>query len=99
MSQRPASLRTTALAGSRVLLCLALSATAQAKEPRGELRDQLQALADRHFGPLVSDKRASADKAPGGIVGIYFRGERFFFPYGRVDEAGTAPTPNTVFGL
>jgi CubicO group peptidase (beta-lactamase class C family) len=64
------------------------------------LVNQIRAIVNKYFAPLIDTTgNPSADKAPGGIAAVYLGEERFFFPYGKIDEAGRAPTRDTVFGL
>lgn len=49
--------------------------------------------------PDPRQRPPSASHARGGIAAVYLCGKRFFFPYGRVDGAGSAPTSDTLFGL
>jgi CubicO group peptidase (beta-lactamase class C family) len=66
----------------------------------GTLQEKMRKIVDRHAGPLVnSGGTPSASQAPGGMVGVYFDGQVFYFPYGRIDRHGHPPTENTIFGL
>ncbi|MFT3926657.1 MAG: serine hydrolase domain-containing protein [Myxococcales bacterium] len=92
--------------GRRASLVLALSLLcggtlrAQAAPPAsGQLEERVRTLVEQKFAPSIASGAPSEDRAPGGIVAVYVQGKRLFFPYGRIDEAGTPPSPNTVFGL
>jgi CubicO group peptidase (beta-lactamase class C family) len=64
------------------------------------LQENIRTIVDRHAGSLVNSGGApSASQAPGGMVGVYFGGESFFVPYGKINAAGDPPTENTLFGL
>lgn len=92
----------TRVTGMLAMGLLVLSAQAASGAPNsGELRQQVERIVDRHAKPLVQQKgsKPSVKQAPGGIVGVYINGETFYFPYGRIDDAGTAPTKDTIFGI
>lgn len=64
------------------------------------LANSVQSLVEEYIAPLIDTGAGpSATRAPGGIVGIYFGGEPYFFSYGVINEAGEAPTPDTIFPL
>jgi beta-lactamase class C len=69
--------------------------------PSAPLKQQVEQVVDRYAGPLVSPQGGtpSATHAPGGIVGVYIDGKTFYFPFGRIDDRGHAPTKDTIFGL
>lgn len=65
-----------------------------------DLEQQVQQIVNAHVAPVVNQHTTpSARQAPGGIAGVYIAGQAFYFPYGYINSAGDAPTPDTVFGL
>ncbi|MBL7730752.1 MAG: serine hydrolase [Chitinophagaceae bacterium] len=66
-----------------------------------DIQASIQALVDKWFGPLVytTGTTPSSSKAPGGICGVYYGDQNYYFPYGSIDESGTPPDENTIFGV
>ncbi len=65
------------------------------------LEQRVRAIVRPHLEKLVHHKeaRASGLQAPGGIIAVYIEGKQFYFAAGRIDDKGTAPTRDTIFGL
>ena len=64
------------------------------------LKPQVERIVDHYAKPLVNPGgKPSQTQAPGGIVGVYINGETFYFPFGRRDDEGNPPTPDTIFGI
>lgn len=63
--------------------------------------NQIEGLVSQHFLPMIHVKNTTPNslQAPGGICGVLYKGEPFFFPYGVINENGTKPSENTIFGL
>ena len=65
-----------------------------------DLGQKVAQIVDKHASPLIYQSGTpAANQAPGGIVGVYIDGKSLYFPYGRIDEQGTPPTKDTIFGL
>lgn len=63
-------------------------------------QSDLKKIMDTYISPLInSGNTPSANQAPGGIAAVYYLGNYYYFPYGRIDENNTAPDENTIFGL
>jgi len=61
---------------------------------------KIAALVDAYFKPLIYQGQTSdAAKAPGGICGVFYQGQTWYFPYGFINEDHAAPDENTVFGI
>jgi beta-lactamase class C len=66
-----------------------------------ELKNKVKRIVEDQVKFLVNPDYENADsnRAPGGIVGVYVKGETFYFPYGRIDQQKNPPTKDTIFGL
>ena len=64
------------------------------------MSSSVTAIVQQYVGPLVnSNGTPSSSQAPGGIAAVYLGGESYYVPFGYINSAGDAPTPDTVFGL
>ncbi|MCG8404853.1 MAG: beta-lactamase family protein [Phycisphaerales bacterium] len=60
----------------------------------------IAALVEEYFAPLIGNpKMPISAQSPGGICGVLYGGDVYYFPYGRINENGEAPDKHTVFGL
>jgi CubicO group peptidase (beta-lactamase class C family) len=63
------------------------------------LGEIVKGAVEEHAAPLIAGGSPSASKAPGGIVGVFIRGNTFYYPYGSADEDKQPPTENTIFAI
>ncbi|MDP9120965.1 MAG: serine hydrolase [Acidobacteriota bacterium] len=87
-----------------ILAAVLLTGWARADAAAGKqaaLEPRVRRIVDQYAAPLINpaNGKPSPKQAPGGIVGVYIREKTFYFPYGRIDEAGHPPTKDTLFGV
>jgi CubicO group peptidase (beta-lactamase class C family) len=102
MSIRRKRRRTMHITATLILgLLMVFARAAMAAGKPADLESRVGKIVNQHAAALVNAKggKPSTQQAPGGIVGVYIDGEAFYFPYGRIDEAGHAPTKDTLFGI